>query len=200
MNVVAKLKKELIEAGRRAYQRGIQTGNGGNISARIPGTELMIVKASGVSFIDCTEENLLICDFAGNLVEGNLKPTREALLHGALYAKLPHVGAVVHTHSVWSILWSMSGSSAIPLVTQHAHLKIGTPIPILSFATPVVPKEHMPEVLSLFDQHPNLPAFVLKEHGVVAVGPNALEAEHNAEFVEETAQIGWLHQLAAGRC
>ena len=37
MNVVAKLKKELIEAGRRAYQRGIQTGNGGNISARIPG-------------------------------------------------------------------------------------------------------------------------------------------------------------------
>ena len=82
---VKKIAEELVIAAKRAYTRGIQTGSDGNVSARVPGKDLMIVKASGGSFADCAPDKFVITDFDGNLVEGEGKPTREALLHGLLY-------------------------------------------------------------------------------------------------------------------
>jgi len=188
------IERDLIEAATRAYRRGIQTGSGGNLSARLPGADLMVVKPSGVSFIECTEENLVITDFDGKLVAGKGKPTREALLHGVLYRNLPSVGAVVHTHSPWSIAWSLSKRD-LPMLTYHSQLKFGAPVMTLNIEAPVVPLEEMPKVLKLFEKHPNLPAFLLVAHGIVAVGKNVLDAEHVAEMVEETAQIAWLHEM-----
>jgi len=69
------LKEQMVLASKRAYHRGIQTGSGGNISVRVPGKDLMIVKASGSSFEDSTVDGFLITDFDGNLVEGIGKPT-----------------------------------------------------------------------------------------------------------------------------
>ena len=68
---IYEIAKKLVTASERAYNRGIQTGSGGNVSARIPGTETMLVKASGGSLGDCTPEGFLITDFDGNLIEGN---------------------------------------------------------------------------------------------------------------------------------
>ena len=82
---VLEIAEKLVIASKRAYNRGIQTGSGGNVSARIPGTETMLVKASGGSLGDCTLEGFLITDFDGKLIKGNGKPTREALLHGYIY-------------------------------------------------------------------------------------------------------------------
>ena len=61
MNGLGEVAKDLIEAAARAYRRGIQTGSGGNLSARIPGEDLMVVKPSGISFIDCNRK-----EFGGN--------------------------------------------------------------------------------------------------------------------------------------
>lgn len=89
-----KLREDLVLAAKRAYRRGIQTGSGGNVSARIPGENVMLVKASGSSFEDSTTDGFVVTDFDGNLIEGNGKPTREALLHGYLYRVCPWMGAV----------------------------------------------------------------------------------------------------------
>ncbi len=192
-----KVKAHFAEAARRAYQRGIQTGNGGNISARVPGEPLMVVKPSGVSLIDCTPETMIITDFDGNVVEGNRKPTRESVLHGELYKNLPKVAGVVHTHSPWSIAWSFTGRD-LPLLTLHTQLKLACPIPVRFFASPKgVLKEEMPMVLDLFAAHPDLTAFIMAAHGIVAVGPNILEAEHTAELIEETSQVACLYEAGA---
>ena len=188
------VKKELIEAATRAYRRGIQTGSGGNLSARVPGKDLMVVKPSGISFIDCNQENLVVTDFDGKVVAGSGKPSREALLHGVLYRNVPSIGGVVHCHSPWAISWSFSKKD-LPLVTHHARMKFGVPIATLDIDAPVVPLEEMPKVISLFEKHPTLPAFLLVAHGVVAVGKNVLDAENVAEMVEETAQIAWLGEI-----
>ena len=87
------IAEKLVIASKRAYNRGIQTGSGGNVSARIPGTETMLVKASGGSLGDCSPEGFLITDFEGNLIEGTGKPTREALLHGYIYKLRPDIQA-----------------------------------------------------------------------------------------------------------
>jgi L-ribulose-5-phosphate 4-epimerase len=194
MNGLGEVAKDLIEAAARAYRRGIQTGSGGNLSARIPDQDLMVVKPSGISFIDCNEKNLVVTDFDGKVVAGSGKPSREALLHGVLYRNVPSVGGVVHCHSPWAISWSFSKQD-LPLVTHHARMKFGVPIATLDVDAPVVPLEEMPRVIGLFEKHPTLPAFLLVAHGIVAVGKNVLDAENVAEMVEETAQIAWLREI-----
>jgi len=187
-------KSQMIEAARRAYQRGIQTGTGGNLSARVPGEALMVVKPSGISFIECTPDNLVVTDFDGKLVAGTGKPSREALLHGALYRAVPALGGVVHCHSPWSIAWGLKKRD-LPLITYHSQLKFGVPLPTLNVEAPVVPAEAFPQITALFAEHPKLPGFLLVAHGVVAVGRDAIAAEHVAELVEETAQNAFLHAL-----
>lgn len=191
---VYEIAEKLVIASKRAYTRGIQTGSGGNVSARIPGTEQMLVKASGGSLGDCTPEGFLITDFDGNLIEGEGKPTREALLHGYIYKMRPDVNAVVHVHSPYAISWS-SSKKDLPLVTWHSQLKNPCDFPTLDVHAAMVRPEDVPMVEAMFQKTPGLNAFLLADHGVVAMGKDPLAAEHTAELVEETAQVAILNKL-----
>lgn len=188
---VKNISEELVIAAKRAYTRGIQTGSGGNVSARVPGKDQMIVKASGGSFADCAPDKFVITDFNGNLIHGEGKPTREALLHGLLYRLCPEVNAVVHTHSPYAIAWA-STKKALPRTTWHAKLKICADLPTLDVPAAMVKQEYFYLVEEIYKEQPNLPGFLLVDHGIVAVGKDALTAEHNAELIEETAQVAIL--------
>jgi len=188
---------DLTLAAHRAYARGIQTGSGGNLSARAPDGQSMVVKASGGSFADCTAEGegYISTDFDGAPLPGATgKPTREALLHGAIYKVMPEVGGVMHCHSPWAIAFSYRLKD-LPMVTFHSELKFGCEIPVVNIQAPVVPQEELFKIEELFSKNPSLPAFILVGHGIVAVGKNAVDAEHAAEMVEETAQIAILKHL-----
>ncbi len=191
---IYEIAKKLVTASGRAYNRGIQTGSGGNVSARIPGTETMLVKASGGSLGDCTPEGFLITDFDGNLIEGNGKPTREALLHGYIYKMREDVNAVVHVHAPYAIGWS-SSKKDLPRVTWHSQLKMPSDIPNLDVHAAMVRPEDVPLVEEMFRKYPDIPAFLLADHGIVAMGKEPLEAEHTAELIEETAQVAILDKL-----
>jgi L-ribulose-5-phosphate 4-epimerase len=195
MDELQQIREQLVLASKRAYRRGIQTGSGGNISARVPGKDLMIVKASGSSFEDSTTDGFVITDFDGNLVEGNGKPTREALLHGYLYRICPKVESVIHCHSPYCIAWA-STRKDLPRVTWHSKLKICADIPTIEVPAAVVKPEYFPLIKSAYDREPDLPAFLLTDHGVVAVSKDPINAEHNAELIEETAQIAFLEAIA----
>lgn len=189
----------LNTAAQRAYTRGIQTGSGGNISARDVVDGQMIVKASGGSFADCTIEGdgFVITDFSGKRANpDDPKPTREVLLHGMLYTLSDKINGVVHCHSPWSVAYAYQ-HDILPMTTHHVKLKLGHDIPILDVDSPMLLEEHIPLVRALFEQTPKLTAFILRGHGVVAIGADVLEAEHNAELIEETAQIATLRALLA---
>lgn len=186
--IVRNISEELVIAAKRAYTRGIQTGSGGNVSARVPGKDQMIVKASGGSFADCAPDKFVITDFDGNLLYGEGKPTREALLHGLLYRLCPDVNAVVHTHSPYAIAWASTGK-ALPRTTWHAKLKISADFPTLNVPAAMVTREYFPLVEEIYRENPDLPGFLLVDHGLVAVGKDAINAEHTAELMEETAQV-----------
>ncbi|MBE6117150.1 MAG: class II aldolase/adducin family protein [Erysipelotrichaceae bacterium] len=185
-----KAKNDFLEAAKRTYESGIQTGTGGNLSVRIPNTELMIVKPSGFTYGSCTEDNLCITDFDGNLIDGKFKPTRECTLHGNIYKRYPHVGGIVHTHSVYSILISMYYEQ-LELVTLHSELKFGCPLPVVDVATQSVTPEELPKVFEAIDANPGVMGFLLKRHGLVAMDKTAVKAGQTAELIEETAQIQW---------
>lgn len=185
-----KAKNDFLQAAKRTYESGIQTGTGGNLSVRIPGQDLMIVKSSGFTYGSCTEENLAITGFDGKLVEGLYPPTRESTLHGNLYKRYPQIGGIVHTHSPYSIMASLKYEE-IELVTMHAALKLKMPIPIIDVKTQAVTEEELPKVFAAIEENPGLQAFVLKGHGIVAIGETAVKAGQTAELIEETAKIFW---------
>ena len=188
VNYDKKISKELAMAARRAYTRGIQTGSGGNVSARIPGENLMLLKASGGSLGDCTENGFLITDFAGNLVWGEGKPTREALLHGYIYQVCPEIHAVVHVHAPFAIGWSQT-KRELPRVTWHAKLKLCADIPVLNVPAAMVREEDLPMVEAVFKKTRICRRLFLQITELSRWVGMPLRQKHMAELIEETAQV-----------
>lgn len=195
-STIEAIRSMLVTAAHRAYQRGIQTGSGGNLSARIPGQHTMLIKPREISLIDLSADTFIVTDFDGRVLEGQGKPTKEAYLHGLLYRLMPDVDAIVHCHAPWSVAWSLQRDD-IPLVTHHAKLKLQAPIPVLAIDSPVVTTAHESVIADVVAAQPNLSGFVLAAHGIVALGKDAIAAEHNAQLIEETAQIACMRQWLA---
>jgi L-ribulose-5-phosphate 4-epimerase len=200
-DLLEKIKHELTIAAHRAYDRGIQTGNGGNLSARIPGQDLMIIKPSGGSFIECNENNWIIADFDGNKVEGEGKPSSEAPLHGEIYKLCHWANAIVHVHSVYANIVSLH-QDKLPVYCFHGLTKLDDFVPVLDVKNDGVTKEDMPLIEKYFAEHSESKGFVLRRHGQVAYGKDSFTAEHNAELIEEIAQVAWgnaLYERAIGK-
>ena len=183
-------KNDFLDAAERTYASGIQTGTGGNLSTRIQGTDLMIVKPSGFSYGQCCEKNLVITDFEGQVQEGIYKPTKECTLHGNLYKRYPKIGGIVHTHSPYAILISLT-EDELKLPTLHAGLKLKNPVKVADVKSQTVSEEELPKVFEILDGYPDAQAFILRGHGIVAFGSNTMKAEQTAELIEETAKIAW---------
>lgn len=194
----AKIYEQLEIASHRAYTRGIQTGNGGNLSARMDGG--MIVKSSGGSLADCNQEGegFVETTLDGEVLSESGKPTREVFLHGLMYKIADElgiqIGGVMHSHSPWAITWAFS-KKPLPMTTLHMQLKIGCDIPVVDVPSASVRPEDEGMIRALFEENPKLQAFILVGHGIVALGKDILLAEHTAELIEETAQIAVLKGL-----
>ncbi|MDH7498799.1 MAG: class II aldolase/adducin family protein [candidate division NC10 bacterium] len=185
MDAVTKAMQELEWISKRAYQRGLTSGSGGNISARVEGMDRVVIKSSGVSFADTKEENIILVDLYGNVVEGSLKPSKEVKFHCGIYRVRPEVGAVVHTHSPAATAFSVVGKE-IPMVTVSAAKGV-VRTPVVAYAPPGS-EELARLVMNLFEGQ-TLKTALLQNHGVVAVGKDLLEALYLAEVVEDTAKI-----------
>lgn len=200
MEELRSLLEDVTLAAHRAYANGLQRGSGGNISALLPSGGGMVVKSTGGSFADCDAQGAgwVKTGFDGTPLPGESgTPTREWRLHAALLQHVAGARAVVHCHAPHCIAWA-EGHSELPQTTWHTRLKFPGPLPVLDIRAAVVPQEEMPRVLALFGATPGLPAFLLRGHGLVAVGETAVIAQHTAELAEETAQVCVLQALLKG--
>jgi L-ribulose-5-phosphate 4-epimerase len=191
-DLVDQVQQELVKCARRAYEIGLQTGNGGNLSSRIAGTDKLVIKGSGQSFGECTPENLVTVSLQGQLIDGKGPPSRELMTHLAIYNARPDVMGIFHCHAPWSIAYGEFAAD-IPCVTLHAEAKIGH-IPVLRVAGHA-DRAVAEAVQALLAQHSGLKAFVQAKHGIFSLAGSIRLAEHNAELVEETAKIAWLLAL-----
>lgn len=183
------ITEQMIRAASRAYQIGLQTGNGGNLSCRVPGSDTIIIKGSGLSFGECTQDNFVLVTIDGEVIGGAGKPSRELLTHLCIYRLRPDIHGIFHTHSPWSIACA-DDAHEIPLITGHAKAKLG-PVPVIrseDHATAGFAKA----VEELLTAKPKLQAFVQSGHGIFGLGEDINQAEHNVELVEETSQIAFL--------
>lgn len=188
----------VVHASNRCREAGLQTGNGGNISQRIEGTTLMAVKATDASFWDGDASAATVADFAGQSVEGLPRCSKEGLLHGSIYAELDDVGAIVHCHSPWTVAWARDHED-LPLVTYHSELKLRVPCRVYDTGTYAVPAQWIAPIMDHLKDPSGPRAFILRGHGLVALGRDLKSAVEAAELVEETAQVATLSCLLRTR-
>ncbi len=128
MKVYQKLREEACAANKQLPAMGLVLFNFGNLSVADPKAGVFAIKPSGVPYEDLLPEKMVIVDFDGRLVEGNLRPSSDTPTHAALYKNWEDIGAIVHTHSTYATAWAQA-QREIPIYgTTHAD-HIAGPIP-----------------------------------------------------------------------
>ena len=156
----------------------------GNISARVPGTDLLVIKPSGVAYADLTADAMVVCDLSGAKVDGDLSPSSDTASHAYIYREMPAVGGIVHTHSRYATAWAARGEPIPCAITAMAD-EFGGEIPVGPFA-PIGGEEIGRAVVATLAGHRS-PAVLLRSHGVFAIGPTARDAVKAAVMCEDAA-------------
>ena len=179
------LRRELAALHQELPKNGLVAWTAGNLSARVPGEELMAIKASGVAYEDLTADSIVICDLYGALVEGDLSPSSDAATHGYVYRARPDVGGVAHTHSAYATAWAIHGEP-IPCVMTAMADEFGGEIPIGPFA--LIGDEAIGRgIVETLEGH-NSPAVLMRAHGVFTIGSTAKDAIKAAVMCEDAAR------------
>jgi L-ribulose-5-phosphate 4-epimerase len=185
--MLEQLKEQLVQLHLELPKNELVRWTGGNVSARDPGTGLVVIKASGIRYEELRQEHMVVMDLDGNRVEGNYKPSSDVFSHLYIYKHRPDVGGVVHTHSRYATAFAAVGKP-IPCVLTAIADEFGGPIPCGGFA--LIGDEAIGKVV--IDSIGNSPAVLLKNHGVFTVGKNATAAVKAAVMTEDVAATVWM--------
>ena len=166
-------------------RNGLVAWTSGNLSARVPGEELMVIKPSGVMYDDLTPESMIVCDLDGSRVDGDLAPSSDAATHGYIYRALPDVGGVAHTHSAYATAWAAVGEP-IPCVLTAMADEFGGPIPVGPFA--LIGDEEIGRGVVETLAGTRSSAVLMRSHGVFTVGSGPREAIKAAVMCEDVAR------------
>ena len=195
------LVQAAVEASRRdvcalhaeLVRWGLVAWTSGNVSARVPGTGLMVIKPSGVEYAELTEQSIVVCDLDGapvsDWLDGAPRPSSDTASHGYIYRHMPGVGGVVHTHSAYATAWAACGMPIPCMLTAIAD-EFGGDIPVGPFA-PIGSDEIGRAVVQTLSQHRS-PAVLMASHGVFAIGPTARDAVKAAVMCEDAARTAYL--------
>ncbi|GIJ78732.1 L-ribulose-5-phosphate 4-epimerase [Micromonospora phaseoli] len=182
---VARLHAELTRYNLVAWTAG-------NVSARVPGHDLMVIKPSGVDYDDLSAENMVLCDLDGRPVAGELSPSSDTAAHAYVYRAMPEVGGVVHTHSTYATAWAACGESIPCHLTAQAD-EFGGEIPVGPFAL-IGGDDIGKGIVSTLTGHRS-PAVLMRNHGVFTIGGNARAAVKAAVMCEDVARTAHLARV-----
>ncbi|MBO3802406.1 MAG: class II aldolase/adducin family protein [Candidatus Brockarchaeota archaeon] len=182
---LGKLLADLAKFSRLVYEMRLTAGPGGNTSARLPGSRVMHLKPSGLSFAELGPEDFVAVDiYTMKKVGGRLKPSSELALHAACYRNREDVNAVFHAHPAASIALGASGQNLDrPMYPDHV-VYLGK----VSFVPYVAPTtRELAEKVGRCAKRSN--CVLLQNHGTVALGSSVKEAFYRTELMEESAKI-----------
>jgi L-ribulose-5-phosphate 4-epimerase len=182
---VDRLKAEVSALHALLPANNLVAWTAGNVSARVPGADLLVIKPSGVTYDQLTPAAMVVTDLDGTLVEGDRAPSSDTFAHGYVYAHMPHVGGVVHTHSDYATAWAARRES-IPCVLTMMADEFGGDIPVGPFALIGDDAIGRGIVETLRESHS--PAVLMAQHGPFTIGRDAKAAVKAAVMLEDVAR------------
>ena len=157
----------------------------GNVSARVPGQDLMVIKPSGLAYDELTPESMVVCDLHGEVVEGDHAPSSDTAAAAYVYRHLPGVGGVVHTHSTYATAWASRGE-AIPCVLTMMADEFGGDVPVGPFA--LIGDDSIGRGIVDTLAGSRSSAVLMRQHGVFTIGKDARSAVKAAVMCEDVAR------------
>ncbi len=185
MSATAELRRTVADLHRELTKYELVIWTAGNVSARVPGHELMVIKPSGVSYDDLGPEAMVVTDLHGNLVEGELAPSSDTAAHAYVYRHMPEVNGVVHTHSPYATAWAARGEP-IPCVLTMIADEFGGEIPVGPFA--LIGDDSIGQGIVETLKASRSRAVLMRNHGPFTVGPTAKAAVKSAVMLEDVAR------------
>jgi L-ribulose-5-phosphate 4-epimerase len=182
---ISRAREEVTRLHAALVENGLVAWTSGNVSARVPGTDLMVIKPSGIGYADLTPGSMVLCDLDGNAVEDGYSPSSDTATHAYVYRHMPEVGGVVHTHSSYATAWAARGE-AIPCVITAMADEFGGEIPVGPFA-PIGTDAIGRGIVSTLTGHRS-PAVLMASHGVFTIGATAKDAVKAAVMCEDVAR------------
>jgi len=191
------LKEECLQANLELPKTGLVDLTFGNVSVADPGRRVFAIKPSGVDYTELRADHMVILDYDGNVVEGDLRPSSDTPTHRCLFLNFPGIRSVVHTHSRNAVAFAQAAREIPCLGTTHCDYFFG-PVPVTRTMTPEeVGGEYEWEtgrvIVERFKDigiNPlDVPAVLVRNHGPFVWGPSGAKAVETAVALEAVADM-----------
>lgn len=176
------LKQELVDIGKKLYDKGLSPGFSGNLSIRHG--KYFLVTPSGFPLGDFTKEDVVLIDKDFNIIEGKRKPSSESKMHIEIYAIRPDFGAIVHCHAPKASAFAISDVPLSQPVLAESVFHLGN-VPVAKYHMPST-IEVAKETAKYFDLND---VVLMQNHGVVLGAKTLYNAYYKMETVEYTAEV-----------
>ncbi|PKO13282.1 MAG: L-ribulose-5-phosphate 4-epimerase [Chloroflexi bacterium HGW-Chloroflexi-10] len=187
------LRKEVCNLNQALPKNNLVVWTMGNVSARDPQTNLVVIKPSGLVFEELTPENMVVVDMEANIIEGNLKYSSDTKTHLTIYKHRSDINGIVHTHSNYATAFAAAGKP-IPANLTEICDEFGGPIPVGGFC--LIGNEAIGE--EVVRSIGNSKGILMQNHGVFTIGETAKAAVKAAVMVENAAKTTFIASMLGG--
>lgn len=197
------LKELVLEANLDLVKKNLVISTWGNVSGYDPERQLMVIKASGVSYSRINVDDMVIVDMDGKIIDSDKRPSTDTPTHLALYKAFAEKGiyGIVHTHSQFATMWAQSGRSIPCYGTTHGDYFYGT--------IPCTREMREEEIISDYEYNTgrvileslkntdciHMSAVLVKHHGPFAWGKDPLQAVLHSQVLEYIAKMAFCNEL-----
>ena len=175
---------------------GLVVWTAGNVSERVQGADLFVIKPSGVRYSELSPDNMTVCTLEGEKIDdgtpSSLSPSSDTAAVAYVFRHMPEVGGVVHTHSTYATAFAAL-HRPIPCVLTMMGDEFGGEVPVGPFA--IIGDDSIGRGIVETLRSSRSPAVLMANHGPFTVGKNAEAAVKAAVMVEEVARTVATAQL-----
>ncbi|WP_346236506.1 L-ribulose-5-phosphate 4-epimerase [Niabella insulamsoli] len=194
------IREAAYEANMQLPRLGLVLFTFGNVSEADRDLGLFAIKPSGVAYENLSPEKMVIVDFDGNTIEGELNPSSDTKTHAVLYKNWDHINGIVHTHSTYATAWAQSLRDIPIFGTTHADYNT-VDIPCAPPMSDDMIKGNYEyetgfQIINCFKEkgldYKEVEMVLVGNHAPFTWGKNAAKAVHNSAVLEQVAKMALL--------
>ena len=194
------LQQEAFEANMQLPKLGLVLFTFGNVSVADREKGIFAIKPSGIPYEELTPEKMVIVDFDGNTLEGDLRPSSDTKTHAVLYKHWEKIGAIVHTHSTYATAWAQSLRDIPIFGTTHAdHNTVDIPCAAPMDDAMIAGNYEYETGFQIMNclkernlSYEEVEMMIVGNHAPFTWGKDGNKAVYNAAVLEQVAKMAWL--------
>ncbi len=194
------LKEEAYQANMQLPALNLVLFTFGNVSVADRSKQVFAIKPSGIPYESLTADKMVIVDFDGNTLEGELRPSSDTKTHAVLYKHWEKIGAIVHTHSTYATAWAQSLRDIPIFGTTHAdHNTVDIPCAAPMDDAMIAGNYEYEtgfQIMNCFKEkglsYEEVEMMIVGNHAPFTWGKDGNKAVYNAAVLEQLAKMAWL--------